>query len=117
MTHKIRFAVYRSSSVAAPQRVGEVVALTHDDAYRDAKDTFGEGPFILRMLKTRNEVTAYIRANGFQKGQDRIGLAVYRAPVAGRRAKSELAVGADMMHLYDLQDGRRKLAQSWELTA
>lgn len=110
----MRFNVYRSLPNVAPVLVGSVEAPNNSDGYAEAQRLFGPGPFLLHMTKTPAELTAYLQVNSFVRGQDRIGLMVYRAPCAGKRAKLELAIGADRMHLYDLQPSR-KLAQSWDL--
>lgn len=63
---------------------------------------------------SRAELAAYIQANGFRRGQDRIGIEVYRAE-QGKRSKLELAVASGSAHVYDLKRGRKRI-QSWEIT-
>lgn len=66
-----------------------------------------------RPTISRNDLDAYIRANGFQPAQGRIGVDVYRDK-AGRRARYELTVTNDAAFVYDLTKGRR-LSQAWSL--
>lgn len=63
---------------------------------------------------SKNDLEAYIRANGFQPSQGRIGVDVYRDK-PGRRAKRELTVSGGQVHLYDLTRGRKRV-ESWGLS-
>lgn len=108
----MRFAVYKSVADHTPERVGYVTAPGFLIAYDEASAKFGVGPYILRGVKTPNEITAYIQTNNFKRWQDRIGLQVYRDGTA-KRAKHELTIGDSHMHLYELTNNRRKLVETW----
>lgn len=112
------FAVYATRPGVAPERIGYIQASGELDAHDKARELAAgrEGPFLLKLTKRRTDLTSYLQLNSFVRGQDRIGLTVYRAPCAGKRAKNELTIGAEVACLYDLSNNRRKLIQQWELT-
>lgn len=109
----MRFNVYRSAESAKPVLIGNLDAADATAAYSAARLIYGEGPFILRTAKTRNELTAYIAANSFKRGHDRVGAMVYQAPSVGKRAKQELVILENRMHLYSLAPRQHK--QEWDL--
>jgi hypothetical protein len=64
---------------------------------------------------SRAELAVYIQTNNFRRGQDRIGIEVYRAE-QGKRSKLELTIAAGSAHVYDLLKGRKRI-QSWEIAS